>query len=152
MTLTPELLAELRRKAETATPGPWEWQDGSLKSTGLPTAWGHETILDPHNCAYPSETPSDALGSIGNVAEARKAETAEFIAAANPAVVLALLDRIGELEADRKTVAHELSCEVTACSYAAQAAVSRVAKLERCLAEAPDHWENGEPFEKDFTL
>lgn len=66
--------AELRRKAEAATPGPWEIGDGCVQST-----------LDGH--------PLVTVGQCD--------EDEQYIAAANPAAVLALLDQLDAAERER---------------------------------------------------
>ncbi len=71
----------LRRLASEATPGPWEWCRGIL--------WAGATWESQGRREW--ET---------NVMEATPpASDAEYIAAANPTAVLALLDRIDELAA-----------------------------------------------------
>ena len=74
--MTPDL-AELRRLAEAATPGPWE-HDGEGE------VWGRGYDMISHPCM---------------VADAR------YIAAANPSVVLALLDAAAERDALREDLA-----------------------------------------------
>jgi hypothetical protein len=69
--ITPALLADLRAKAEAATPGPWKWHDN-----------GH---------SYSVEGP----------VRGNRLHDSQHVAAANPAVVLALIARIEELEADQ---------------------------------------------------
>lgn len=77
--LTAQECEELRRLAQAATPGPWALDH-------LPTVFGQ---VDP------SLRPGDTvlLGHAEDAADAR------FIAAANPQVILALLDRTADLEA-----------------------------------------------------
>lgn len=76
---------ELRRLAEAATPGPWEYDGHRIQCvTPAPVDWADEpqkpsVIWDP-NCFD------------------RPKEDRPFIVAANPATVLALLDRIEVLE------------------------------------------------------
>lgn len=71
---------ELRRLAEAATPGPWV-------VTGLPAAYVYAQIENE------DDNPDDV-----EVAGVGRFQDALFIAAANPAAVLALLDRIAALE------------------------------------------------------
>ena len=87
--LTPETLAELRRLAEAATPGPWEafgavdgrrserWLGVTTDMRAIESARAGD-VFAAQNC-----TRQDAL----------------FIAAANPAAVLALLDERDALAA-----------------------------------------------------
>lgn len=79
--------AMLRQLAENATPGPW--QAGGESSTTGGMFFG--TVTDPSD---PTE-PGVLLGDAGTC-------DAEFIAAANPTVVLALLDEIAALKGDAK--------------------------------------------------
>lgn len=82
--ITPELREELRRKATAAMPGPWRWDenkqlvsDAEVDSEGDP-----ETVInDPY--VFHWRTGEDDRA---------------YIAAANPAIVLALLDKIDALE------------------------------------------------------
>lgn len=78
-------LEDLQRKAEAATPGPWEWcpqtppQMGYFNSPGLPVCdFGDAQQYYPTEGAPPSD------------------EDAAFIAAANPAVILALIAELKE--------------------------------------------------------
>lgn len=90
MSLTPELLADLRKKAEAAnveSPSPWENQPDPDKaghyagrSMGIIDAVGNDVVKTDAG-VYPPEPP-----------------VADFIATAHPAVVLALLDRIETLQ------------------------------------------------------
>lgn len=87
----------LREVAEKATPGPWLWiNTGSYFSFLVP-----QSNQDPHNCII------DDGSSWGEYGEVINPESPDgvFIASANPATVLALLDelevkdqRIAELE------------------------------------------------------
>lgn len=89
----------LREVAEKATPGPWLWiNTGSFFSFLV-----SESNQDPHQCII------DDGSSWGEYGETINPESPDgvFIAAANPATVLALLDeleakdkRIAELESD----------------------------------------------------
>ncbi|HHU0800888.1 ead/Ea22-like family protein [Enterobacter hormaechei] len=81
----------LREVAEKATPGPWLWiNTGSYFSFLVP-----QSNQDPHNCII------DDGSSWGEYGETINPESPDgvFIAAANPAAVLALLD---ELEAEQR--------------------------------------------------
>lgn len=81
---------ELRRLAEAATPGPWHYYAGETDeeaawSTQFPTVGGPD---------------SEIIGTEGFYSEKSRDEAnAEFVAAANPTTILALLD---ELEAAQK--------------------------------------------------
>jgi hypothetical protein len=78
MPAPPVDLAALRRLAEAATPGPWRSFDD-----------------------YGYTSPVNGLRT--NIVPSIKKTNAAYIAAANPATLLTLLDRITELEAERPT-------------------------------------------------
>jgi len=84
--LTPDRLAELRRIAEAATPGPWAWRmskDGRiLDLIALETGYNEEIITPSHINAWLQV----------------KGGLKDFIPTFEPATVLALLDRIEALE------------------------------------------------------
>ena len=82
--LTPEKLAELRRMLDAATPGPWRTEYLMGAGNDLLTA-----IIAGR------ATPDD-LRVIGSTLAERDGQ---FIAAANPSVVLALLDAAAERDA-----------------------------------------------------
>ena len=105
-------VAELRRLAENATPGPWvhEWVDGDdwWSVYGCPTG----DMVCPEVCTM--------WGS----------DEAAYIAAANPAATLGLLDRLAHMREARD---------------AARAEVKRLtAKVERVRALADEWTYNGE--------
>ena len=76
--LTPEMLAELRQLAEAATPGPWASGDPSFGEGNAQCIVSISERAMGRDIQGPNLRP--ALFDV------------EFIAAANPAVVLALLD------------------------------------------------------------
>ena len=88
--MTPEPSTEelrvLREKAEAATPGPWHSSSG-------PSVWGPEGVLIGNLPSYFG--PEQSRWRENHA-------TADFIAAADPSTVLALLDRI---EAQRQALA-----------------------------------------------
>jgi len=119
-------LAELRRLAEAATPGPWAWS-GSVKY-GMYLAhwrpgWGQCTVMDfvRHGMSGAQPRFADERSHMGHKAVdiavrevpyrddvvALDHPDARWLAAASPDVVLALLDRIEALEAaaEEQTVA-----------------------------------------------
>lgn len=85
MKITPELLAGLKEKAEKATPGPWRAEIMD-KHRAILTDYDWESI---ENCKK-----TIALMVFGE-------NTHSFIAAVNPAVILALIDKI---EVDKATI------------------------------------------------
>ena len=91
--MTNDELGALEALARAATPGPW-----TMRRMG--TSYAYYTPAEP-------EYPSWEIDSSGPMSDF----DAEYIAAANPAVVLALIARIRELEAmsrPRKTFPNEL--------------------------------------------
>ena len=88
-----ETLAELRRLAAEATPGPWAWDaDGdSYMGCGEVFTWGEG--VEGGNIAAPS---GDLYPRSGYSPQSDM----RFIAAANPATVLALLDTVDAVRAE----------------------------------------------------
>lgn len=84
VSLTSEVLADLRKKAEAATQGEWHLNG---KECGAP-----ETVESPVGPIACTDLSNDRLG------RQQERQNADHIAAANPAVVIALLDRIETLE------------------------------------------------------
>lgn len=89
-------LEGLRRVAEAATPGPWEWEPPSKES------WpdGDESLVTAYVPAG-EQYPSSVLYGWGYDASGINAsdEDRSFIATFNPLTVLALLDRLAAAEA-----------------------------------------------------
>ncbi len=83
-TLTPERLAELRRIAEAATPGPWE-------VVGLAVYGGPYALRMPHRSGR----------TWYGVEGIKRREDAEYFVAMNRNTVLALLDEIERLRRER---------------------------------------------------
>ena len=141
--VTPEMLAELRRLAEAATPGPWE-AFGAVGGRRGERWLGVTTDM--------RATESARAGDVFAAQDCTR-QDALFIAAANPAVVLALLDAAAERDAlaakvervraladewtynggfgwDDDSHAYGTDCVVQALDYAA-------AELRRALDEEP---------------
>ena len=115
--LTPETLAELRRLAEAATPGPWE-AFGAVDGRRGERWLGVTTDM--------RATESARAGDVFAAQNCTR-QDALFIAAANPAAVLALLD---DADALRAELAH-----MTEARDNARAEVERLtAKVERVRA------------------
>ena len=108
-------LAALRAKAEAATPGPWT-QDGH-----------HMSLIIKCIAERGSPNARHLCGDYINVADAGEnwIVDAPFIAAANPAVVLALIDRSEKAEAERT-----LACDELGAIY------HEIARLRALLARA----------------
>ena len=86
---TPDI-AELRRLAEAATPGPWEWDDNHARP-GLRHGRSFGGVLFRCGALYGPD-----------------AADAAFIAAANPAAVLALLDHLAHMREARDNARAEV--------------------------------------------
>ena len=91
--MNPERIAELRRIAEAATPGPWAWRmnkDGRiLDLITLETGYNEEIITPSHVSAWLQVNRS----------------LRDFIPAFDPTTVLALLDEIERLRREREVLA-----------------------------------------------
>lgn len=89
--ITPEFLDNLKAKAEKATPGPWL-----------------RCALEPLIINYSNEDPTKIIAAVAEWDDVGKLESvydnadnnAEYVATVNPQVVLALIGRIEELEAN----------------------------------------------------
>ena len=125
--LTPEKLAELRRLAEAATPGPWE-AFGAVDGRRGKRWLGVTTDM--------RATESARAGDVFSAQDCTR-QDALFIAAANPAAVLALLD---DADALRAELAHMREARDNA-----RAEVKRLtAQVERVRALADEWTYNGE--------
>lgn len=118
--------AELAKLAEAATPGPWH------------SAGGYLTVRDPDGRSFSSTIYHlDEMGQrrptqpFQAVPFARAADAA-FIAAANPATVLALIAEIAALRAERDHFESEFKRQ---CGATADV-IDRATEAERKLAEA----------------
>ena len=93
MSLNPKLLADLKAKAEAATPGPWGvFETGSSITVYLP-----ESYLGNHI----------ACMARGGVPAEEEFSNAAYIAAANPATILALIAEIERRSPAKEGVATE---------------------------------------------
>ncbi|QEL55460.1 ead/Ea22-like family protein [Chromobacterium paludis] len=90
--LTPDQLSALRAAAEAATPGPW--RTGGSKPDGLHeiTVYGSQVVIDT------DIGPKVLLEGNSNF-QAESVANAAYIAAANPAAILALLAHVDVQEA-----------------------------------------------------
>ena len=109
---TPDV-AELRRLAEAATPGPWEWDDNHARP-GLRHGRSFGGVLFRCGALYGPD-----------------AADAAFIAAANPAVVLALLDRLAHMREARDNARGRVA-ELEARLADTEAGLDRVAVAMGC--------------------
>lgn len=114
--ITKEQLADLERLARAATPGPWECQTSN--------GWRRVGTTAANRGRSDGDVLANDAASPANMA---------YIAAANPATVLALLDRIAELEVQNE-------CEEHFCKGWRDQAIGLVrdvSRLERERDEAP---------------
>lgn len=105
--ITPKLLAELKEKAKKATPGPWhEYYDPRDNMIEGPTCEWVMGLDERYRCPliFNELLPDDIAETIAEHCEARvdiSEEDLSYMAAANPAIILALIDRI---EKDRELI------------------------------------------------
>jgi hypothetical protein len=101
--LTPAFLAELRRLAEAATPGPWTVEDrrnAPLKNVQIVAGFHRVAeVHDVHQRDYQGSFAGDHAAA--DAVDAVGLANAAFIAATDPATVLALVDEVERLRADR---------------------------------------------------
>ena len=127
-------LIELRKKAEAATPGEWT-QDGHHMSRVIKCTAERGSPEARHLC-----------GDYITVADAGEnwMVDAPFIAAANPAVVLALIDRVEKAEAPEMvclscgTVSRGGTCHCTDEGMDSRRAVNRLQWHKEALDKADD--------------
>jgi len=93
--LTQEQRAELRAKAEAATPGPWYATDGVVWAIVPVMGMGYDTGRNGEPIPIPVVEPSQE-----RIADSSEQDAA-YIAAADPQTVLALLDALEEAEQQR---------------------------------------------------
>jgi len=110
--MTREEMQELKRLAESATPG--EWRIGRVyrkcsRDHGSPFGGGHggpdcvyeefgrDTVYDAEGTSLYADSGAEVVGGCPDGASISE-PNARYIAAANPAVVLALIARIEDLE------------------------------------------------------
>lgn len=119
-------LEELRKIAEAATPGPWEWEQPSEEEfptcdESLITAWKED---DGHPVEVVTSWGFDACGT-----EA-ESQDREFIATFNPQKVLSMLKEIGHLREGVKRWEQEFQ-EHSEEHFGMQARLAAVEKLHR---------------------
>ena len=86
---------ELRRLAQAATPGPWEFEDV-----------GHKYVVSKSGDGWISREVCKLDGS--TMSAFRQKENGPFIAAANPAAIIEILDRLEATEEDRSNFLVEM--------------------------------------------
>lgn len=124
--------AELKRAAEGATPGPWNNSGRSVDDFDAECMMRMEWIANGA-----ADDDDDLNANVEN--------DAAFIAAANPAVVLALLSEIEGLKAAKWEVRHvDTMNDVVSMGMARDDAIARADEAERQLdalrTQAPDSW------------
>lgn len=107
---------DLRRLAQAASPGPWE----VVKDHHFPGVHGGDVILGGSFCDYSEPTREDE----------------EFIAAANPAVVLELLDEIERLRTQRDEHKADWLEALALAEQASPILARQQAEIERLRADA----------------
>jgi hypothetical protein len=126
--MTPEQIADLRAKAEAATPGPWARDkpgvnaDGFRRGIAVAATYGRQMIYaNPPGGQYPSAD-------------------ADFIAAANPAVMIELLAELSQATTLNRTYA-EHARERTMEIAVLRARVAKIGGALKALLETCDNWE-----------
>lgn len=129
---------DLRAKAQAATPGPWV-SDGAAvpwtpKQRSPFTEYGASVAVDDETVVVEGGQQDEQGGAVGVLTN----EDADFIAAANPQTVLALLDRVEELEAALEAAESVLGCVLddTAPGYRVFPATRSACKRARCRARS----------------
>lgn len=125
--ITPERIAELRRLAEAATPGPWELIPRAAANRDDPEPF---VVFEWHESQYGRypENDSTLLGD----------EDAAYIAAANPATMLALLDAL-EAERGLHALDHSLADRRERERDQLRAENERLRKAQAKLVRRRDH-------------
>lgn len=101
--VTQQLLAELERLAKGAMPGPWQCYKPSEFPEDFRLAMAGKHDPKQYNGGYIGRlTRSHDPKMSGEGSMLPREQDAKFIAAANPSVVLALIERIRELEGAQK--------------------------------------------------
>lgn len=115
-------LDALRAKAEAATPGPWR-----------------QSPMTPSRVSTRDGSIGVAWHSAGGEMDRKAERTAAFIAAASPATVLALLDRLAAAELDvarADSLAHGYTDEIAQTHTRATAAEARAERLAVVVEKA----------------
>ena len=118
--LTPEKLAELRRLAEAATPGPWE-AFGAVDGRRGERWLGVTTDM--------RATESARAGDVFAAQDCTR-QDALFIAAANPAAVLGLLDRLAHMTEARDNARAEVKRLTAMVEAVREYAAARQANID----------------------
>jgi hypothetical protein len=113
---------ELRKLAEAATPGPWMYDAGN---------W---SIERRDNCDVDSWRNSVA-SIAGNHVDESSSANGYFIAGANPAAVLSLLNRLAALEANNARLKRDLADEIARRDENAEIAFAHRAKASELAVE-----------------
>lgn len=119
-------LQQLRALALAATPGPWFYQENSDAYTHI---------------VRPTANPNRIIASGTQTSEAHGEPTGRYIAAANPAVVLGLIARIGTLEDSFKLALGSLALKD--CNEADRIGKQyrqQAVRIESAAAPAPSDW------------
>jgi hypothetical protein len=100
MTVDVDKLAELAR---AATPGPWTYEDGCYEppkaDDEFPDSSGYDDMANVYGAPVEVGTPTRPVQEVPRLAYLPSNADAAFIAAANPAAVLELLERLRAAEA-----------------------------------------------------
>lgn len=115
---------KLRELAQKATPGPWRLMRDALHFYSATTIYGGAEFPPP-------AIPAQMIVEIGGNAECDYLETnARYIAAANPAVVLAMLDELDAMREDLNDARSEFEHVAAGLNDAAQ----RIARQSQTIS------------------
>jgi hypothetical protein len=88
-------LNALKEVAAAATPGPWNWVNPETDKPRQPGEWRSSLRTVAHNREYPTGRPlPDFIMEADEICDENMEANAAFIEAANPAAVLALIERL----------------------------------------------------------
>lgn len=135
---------ELRRLAQAATPGPWIAKN--VSGAGLEIHMSHPVYPDKDWPAFGTDSAFCKKGLVSyetwtqfphEVQNVQQSKNAAFIAAANPAAISELLDRLEAAEKERDELRNEIACvkEVEFPRKAQAVADAWKGKCERLEAE-----------------
>lgn len=100
-------IAKLRQLCDVATPGPWEWHDGALRSSTTGDA-----VLWPDNVVGGAKTVGQLMGACGKHAEEHAEVNATIIALASPDVLKALFTMLDGARAEGYAEAKEQAADL----------------------------------------
>ena len=132
---------ELRQRAQAATPGPWVAKN--VSGSGLEIHMAHPVYPDKEWPAFGTDSAFCKKGLVSyetwtqfpyEVQNVQQSKNAEFIAAANPATVIELLDRLESTEKDialKERIIDSLGSELNAAAGERDDLLARIEEMEK---------------------